>query len=119
MSVSVATTGVQPDTANAGPALTANVGSAITFSQATATGTAPLSYAWNFGDGGTETGVLNPTYTYQTAGTYTAELLVTDALGIPAMSTVTVTVDRSNTSVSSASADSALTGDAGSPPTSS
>ena len=52
-SVSVTTTSVQPDTASAGSALTANAGSAVTFSQATATGTAPLSYAWNFGDGTT------------------------------------------------------------------
>ena len=35
------------------PALTANAGSAVTFSQATATGTGPLTYAWNFGDGTT------------------------------------------------------------------
>ena len=92
-SVSVTTTSVQPDTANAGSAFAATTGSAVTFSQATATGTGPLTYAWNFGDGGTATGALNPTYTYQSAGTYTAQLTVTDALGIPAMSTVTVTVN--------------------------
>jgi beta-glucanase (GH16 family) len=67
--------------------------SVTTTSQATATGTGPLTYAWNFGDGGTATGALNPTYTYQSAGTFTAQLTVTDALGIPAMSTVTVTVN--------------------------
>jgi beta-glucanase (GH16 family) len=92
-SVSVTTTSVQPDTANAGSAFAATPGSAVTFSQATATGTGPLTYAWNFGNGGTATGTLNPTYTYQSAGTFTAQLTVTDALGIPAMSSVTVTVN--------------------------
>ncbi len=87
------TTNVQPVTANAGPAQTTSAGSPLTFSQATATGTAPLAYAWNFGDGTTSTGTLYPTHSYQTAGTYTATLTVTDALGIPATSTVTVTVD--------------------------
>ena len=85
------TTAVQPDTANAGSAFAATPGSPVTFSQATATGTGPLTYAWNFGDGGTATGALNPTHTYQSAGTFTAQLTVTDALGIPAMSTVVVT----------------------------
>ena len=96
-SVSVTTTSVLPDTASAGSAFAAKPGSAVTFSQATATGTGPLTYAWNFGDGGTATGVLNPTYTYKSAGTYTAQLTVTDALGIPAMSTVTVTVNSAPT----------------------
>ena len=98
------TTSVQPDTANAGSAFAATTGSAVTFSQATATGTGPLTYAWNFGDGGTATGALNPTYTYQSAGTYTAQLTVTDALGIPATSTVTVTVNNSEPNLACSSA---------------
>ena len=52
----------------------------------------PLTYAWNFGDGTTGTGV-NPGKTYAANGTYTATLVVTDALGLsstPATSTVTI-----------------------------
>ena len=108
-SVSVTTTNVQPDTANAGSAFAAETGSAVTFSQAIATGTGPLTYAWNFGDGGTATGALNPTYTYQSAGTYNAQLTVTDALGITATSTVTVTVNNSGSSTVNNSGSSAPT----------
>jgi len=94
-SVSVTTAAVQADTADAGAALAATAGSAVTFSQATATGTGPLSYAWNFGDNTTAAGTLNPAHTYQSAGVYTAQLTVTDGLGIPAVRTVTVTVNAS------------------------
>ena len=86
-SVSVTANSVQPDTASAGSAVTSNAGSAVSFSQAAATGTGPLSYSWNFGDGTSPSGSLNPTHTYQNPGTYTAQLTVTDALGIPATST--------------------------------
>ena len=40
------------------------------------TGTAPLSYAWNFGDGNTST-LRNPAHLYTTAGSYTVNLTVT------------------------------------------
>ncbi len=98
--VTVTNTSVQPDTAYAGSAITTTAGSAVTFSQATASGMGPLSYAWNFGDGTTTTGILDAVHTYQTAGTYTATLTVTDGLGIPAYSTVTVTVNSSGTTES-------------------
>lgn len=41
---------------------------------------APTSWAWDFGDGGTST-QQNPTYTYKAAGTYTVKLVATNAFG--------------------------------------
>jgi len=59
----------------------------------TTTGTAPITYAWDFGDGGTSTD-LNPTYTYAVAGTYTVTLVATNSEGSDtATDDVTVTAD--------------------------
>ena len=49
------------------------------------------SYAWSFGDGGTSS-TATPTYTYQTAGNYTARLTVTDNSGASTSITIGVTV---------------------------
>jgi PKD repeat protein len=43
-------------------------------------GTAPFSFAWSFGDGATST-AQSPGHTYTAAGTYSANLTLTDALG--------------------------------------
>ncbi|WP_456442762.1 PKD domain-containing protein [Caldithrix abyssi] len=40
----------------------------------------PTSWSWDFGDGGTST-QQNPTYTYNTPGTYTVSLTATNAYG--------------------------------------
>jgi len=40
----------------------------------------PVSWNWDFGDGGTST-IRNPTYTYTTAGTYTVSLTAQNAAG--------------------------------------
>ncbi|HVP10078.1 MAG TPA: glycoside hydrolase family 44 protein, partial [Phycisphaerae bacterium] len=53
------------------------------------------SYAWAFGDGATATGAT-ASHTYQTAGTYTAKLTVTDNGGATASTTVTITVAAAN-----------------------
>lgn len=41
---------------------------------------APTSWAWDFGDGGTST-LQNPSHTYTTAGTFTVKLIATNAFG--------------------------------------
>lgn len=51
-----------------------------------------LTYAWNFGDGGTST-ATSPSYTYTTPGTYTATLTVTDPQTLTGTATVTITVN--------------------------
>jgi PKD repeat protein len=50
-----------------------------------------LSYAWEFGDGGTST-EANPTHTYTTLGAYTAKVTVSDGRGGTATATLPVTV---------------------------
>jgi len=53
---------------------------------------APVSIRWDFGDGGQDNN--NPTqHTYETAGTYTATLTVTDGQGRHAVHDVEITVD--------------------------
>ena len=44
-------------------------------------------WEWDFGDGDTSTN-QNPTHTYETAGTYTVSLTVTDEVGISNISTI-------------------------------
>lgn len=82
---------------------------AVASNSAPLTGTGPLSvnfssagskdndgtisaYSWNFGDGATST-AANPAHTYSNPGTYTAQLTVTDNLGLAsAPASVTVIV---------------------------
>ena len=52
-----------------------------------------LTYAWNFGDGGTSTVADPPARTYSTTGAKTVTLTVTDDQGATATATTTITVD--------------------------
>ncbi|MEJ7610802.1 MAG: PKD domain-containing protein [Ferruginibacter sp.] len=61
----------------------------ITF-QNQSTGTGVLSYQWNFGDGGTSV-LSNPVHTYNTPGSFSVQLIVTNSTGC------TDTVIHSNT----------------------
>ncbi|CAM5708457.1 ThuA domain-containing protein [Streptomyces californicus] len=51
----------------------------------------PLTYAWDFGDGGTST-AADPTYTYKKNGTYTATVTAKDPTGRTGSASVHVTV---------------------------
>ncbi|MFA5103450.1 MAG: PKD domain-containing protein [Candidatus Thermoplasmatota archaeon] len=54
-------------------------------------GVEPYTWAWEFGDGDTAD-VQNPTHAYDTAGTYTATLTVTDATSAVVTDDATVTI---------------------------
>jgi PKD repeat protein len=82
-----------PPTANAGPDRTLNEADPVTFT-GQASGTSPLSYAWDFGDGSSGSGTLTPSHTYQDNGTYTVTLTVTDANGLTAQDVAVVTVNN-------------------------
>jgi PKD repeat protein len=58
-------------------------------------GDSVASYAWNFGDSGTASGV-SPTHTYASAGTYTVTLTVTDTHGATGSATATATIVAPN-----------------------
>jgi PKD repeat protein len=65
-------------------------GTAVRF-DATGSGPSVASYAWDYGDGTTDSGV-KPTHTYAAAGTYVVRLTITDANGRTATTTKTVPV---------------------------
>ena len=81
-----------PPTVSAGANISTKEGTAITFAGTVTGGTAPYTYAWNFGDGDKASGSLTPTYTYANSGTYTVTLTVTDAQNQVGQSTLQVTV---------------------------
>jgi len=85
-------------TANPGGPYTGSVGTPVSFNGSASSDpqSEPLTYAWNFGDGGTGTGV-NPTHTYaQVAGvassTYTVTLNVMDTYGLTGQKSTTATI---------------------------
>jgi PKD repeat protein/type 1 glutamine amidotransferase len=90
--------------ANQNPTVTASrnptgdvaTGTSVSFS---ATGTDPdgdpLTYAWDFGDGGTATGA-NASHTYSATGTYSAKVTVSDGRGGTGEATLSVVVTQGN-----------------------
>ncbi|MDF1562624.1 MAG: PKD domain-containing protein [Deltaproteobacteria bacterium] len=75
----------------------------VAFTSSVSGGDAPLSFAWIFGDGSTST-LQNPSHTYATAGTYTAQLTVTDANGDPATASAAIEVGNDDVPIVSGSA---------------
>ena len=74
----------------------------VSLSGSAAGGTSPYTYSWAFGDASTSTS-QNPSHTYTTAGTYSAMLTVTDAVGGTATATATIVVSPSLSATGSAS----------------
>ncbi|RRS34687.1 MAG: hypothetical protein OI74_04590 [Gammaproteobacteria bacterium (ex Lamellibrachia satsuma)] len=79
---------------DAGADQTANEGDTVNFAGSfTDPGTADThTTEWNFGDGSSTSGSLNPTHTYADNGVYTVTLTVTDKDGGVGTDTLTVTV---------------------------
>ncbi len=70
---------------------TGNAPLTVNFTGSASGGKAPYSYSWNFGDGSATSTAQNPSHVYNTAGTYTATLTVTDASSPVKTATATVT----------------------------
>ncbi len=86
-----------PPVADAGGPYNGNEDSPIAFdgSGASDADGDPLTYAWDFGDGNTGTGV-GPSHTYTTSGTFTVALVVNDGLASSTPSTTTATIAEVN-----------------------
>jgi PKD repeat protein len=90
--------GVDPNaapvlTASAAPTGTIGAGDSVAFNAtATDADNDTLTYAWDFGDTATST-QQNPIHTYNTPGTYTAKVTVSDGKGGTASKTFTITVE--------------------------
>lgn len=65
---------------------------AVTLTATVSNGVGPFTYQWTFGDGATGSGQA-VSHTYQSSGTYTAQVVVTDSRAQSASSSVTVTVN--------------------------
>ena len=64
----------------------------VSFTSTPGYGTPPYTYSWSFGDGQTST-AQNPSHVYGSAGTYTADLTVTDSVDASASWSVVITVN--------------------------
>ena len=76
---------------SAGGPYTGEVNENIQFTGSAFGGTAPYTWAWTFGDGGTAT-TQNPTHAYTTAGVYNVTLTVTDSASGTDTDTTTATI---------------------------
>jgi hypothetical protein len=78
--------------ANAGQNQIVDPNTAATFSASSSTDNMGIvSYAWNFGDGSTKTGI-SVTHLYSSEGTYTVSLTIEDVAGNTASKSIIVTV---------------------------
>ena len=105
---------VYPDAspiANAGESYIGAEGSTIEFSSSGsyASDLTPLTYAWNFGDGGASTGE-SPTHVFADNGTYQITLTVTDHKGRSNAATATATISDAAPQVTGGAAVTGKTG---------
>lgn len=64
-----------------------------TMAQFTNLSTGAVGYQWNFGDGGTST-LVDPSYNYLTAGTFTIQLIVSNQFGCTDTTTQQITIHQ-------------------------
>ena len=69
-----------------------DAGQSVSFKSSTSGGAQPYQYSWDFGDSGTGSG-SSVSHTYQTGGSYTVALTVTDSAGQVAKASHTITVN--------------------------
>lgn len=86
-----------PQAVIAGP-YSGNAGAGIAFNGAgsTSPGNTITSYQWSFGDNGSATGVA-PSHTYNSSGSYTVTLTVTDSAGAMSSAQTTTTINQAPT----------------------
>lgn len=98
--------------ADAGSSQTVSVGDSVSFDASGSTDADGdnLTYSWDLNGDGTEdaTGV-SPTHTFTEAGTYTAEVTVTDEHGATASAIVEVTVEADSTTTTTTTTDDTTT----------
>jgi PKD repeat protein len=86
--------GIDELVVNAGGPYNGVVDTPVYFSGSVIGGVEPYTYSWDLGDG-TISDLTNPTHTYESEGTYTVTLTVTDDQGNENSDTATVAVDAS------------------------
>ena len=92
-SVTVVVNPVVAVTAVSASATSVDTAAKVLFAATATGGTAPLTYAWDFGDGTTSSEVA-PEHQWSSSGTYTVSVTVTDSLGSHDSKNLTVTVSN-------------------------
>ncbi|MDO1499265.1 PKD domain-containing protein [Winogradskyella maritima] len=64
----------------------------VQFTGSNSTDDGPLTYAWNFDDGGTSN-TINHEHTFMSSGTYTVSLTITDSSNVTDTDSITITVN--------------------------